>query len=94
MQEDGYPLAMEKQDFVWGSNMVVSNRADVLILTSLALRHRIELANKGIEASDTLNIKVMELSYHDKSEEDIGLTEDEISAMELETSGSSTLFPL
>ena len=84
MQEEGCPLAMEKQDFVWGSNMVVSNRADVLILTSLALRHRIELANKGIEASDTLNIKVIELSYHDKSEEDIGLTEDEISAMELD----------
>ena len=38
MQETGYPLAMKKQDFVWGSNMVVSNRADILILASLAAK--------------------------------------------------------
>lgn len=37
MQENGCPLSMKKQDFVWGSNMVVSNRADIMILASLAL---------------------------------------------------------
>ncbi len=37
LQKEGCPLAMLKQDFVWGSNMLVSNRADVLILASLAL---------------------------------------------------------
>lgn len=41
MQQDGYPLSMKKQDFVWGSNMLVSNRADVLILASL-------ISSKGV----------------------------------------------
>lgn len=36
LQEDsGYQLAMRPEDFVWGSNMVVCNRAMLLILASL-----------------------------------------------------------
>ena len=48
MQEDGYPVSMKKQDFVWGSNMVVSNRADILILASIALRKKAEKTGEDI----------------------------------------------
>ncbi len=34
-QASGYQLAMEPEDFVWGSNMVVCNRSMLLILASL-----------------------------------------------------------
>lgn len=35
MQKSGYPLAMEPEDYVWGSNMVVCNRGMLLILAAL-----------------------------------------------------------
>ena len=35
MKSNGYCLAMEKEDFVWGSNMVLLNRAMLLSLASL-----------------------------------------------------------
>ena len=38
MQEGGYPISMKKEDFIWGSNMVMSNRADILITAALVLR--------------------------------------------------------
>lgn len=84
MQEEGYPLSMLKQDFVWGSSMVVSNRANVLILTSLALKRRIELSRAGAEVPDTQNIKVIELTYNDSANGGWRLIDDEISEMELD----------
>jgi len=59
MQEDGYPVSMKKQDFVWGSNMVVSNRADILILASIALRKKAEKTGEDIRAL-TLDIELYE----------------------------------
>ena len=63
MQEEGYPLSMMKQDFVWGSNMVVSNRAGVMLLAGLALRQKIdqklELTEEEISALK-LDIEVYE----------------------------------
>ncbi len=35
MQASGYPISMKKEDYIWGSNMVASNRADVLIAAAL-----------------------------------------------------------
>ncbi len=46
MQDDGYPLSMTDKDYVWGSNMVVANRANVLIITSLALKKGEEVPEK------------------------------------------------
>jgi endoglucanase len=35
MQDKGYPVSMKSEDYIWGSNMVASNRADVLIAAAL-----------------------------------------------------------
>lgn len=84
MQEAGYPLGMETEDFVWGSNMVVSNRADVMILASLALRHRIDLIQNGQEQKESVNIKAVELSRLEREQAAAKYTEEDISSMELD----------
>ena len=62
MQKDGCPLAMKVQDFVWGSNMVVSNRADVMVLMSLVLKQQEE---NSISGSETGEIKEIRAAQHD-----------------------------
>ena len=86
MQEEGYPVSMLAQDFVWGSNMVVSNRAAVLILASLALKRRIELNDKGTDVEETHNVKAVQLSYHDGdgAAKSGRLSDEDISAFELD----------
>lgn len=42
LKKSGYLLAMEKDDFVWGSNMVVANRAILFILASRIFDEKIE----------------------------------------------------
>ncbi len=66
MQEEGYPLSMVRQDFVWGSNMVVSNRADILVLAGLALKQKLELSEGAIRTEKVHNVKAVQLSYHDR----------------------------
>ncbi|MCR5747972.1 MAG: glycoside hydrolase family 9 protein [Lachnospiraceae bacterium] len=68
MQESGYPVAMKEEDFIWGSNMVATNRADVLLTAVLALKQKIELNERGITPDESQKVKVIELSY--RKEED------------------------
>ncbi|MBO5550810.1 MAG: glycoside hydrolase family 9 protein, partial [Lachnospiraceae bacterium] len=86
MQEEGYPLSMLRQDFIWGSNMVVSNRADILILAGLALQHKLDLAERGIRVDTVHNIKAVQLSYHEKKDgkEAGALSEQEKNAIQLD----------
>ncbi len=80
LQKNGYPLAMQKQDFVWGSNMIVSNRANVLILACLALEQNINSYKKENRKD---KIKAVELEYHDKEQKNTGMSEDELRSTKL-----------
>ena len=86
MQEEGYPLSMNGQDFIWGSNMVVSNRADILILAGLALKHKLELASNGVGVDKVHNVKAVQLSYHDKKAQEMPyiLSEPEKNSIQLD----------
>ncbi len=66
MQDKGWPVSMCEEDFVWGSNMVVANRGDIMAVAALALDNKLLLDERGVEADDVQNVKVIELSYHDK----------------------------
>ena len=76
-QENGYLVAMRPQDFVWGSNMVVTNRADLLITAALFAEREIEMDEAGVNFDQTGLIKVIEYSVHN-TQEPVRMTENEL----------------
>ena len=61
-EENGYLLAMKPQDFIWGSNMVVTNRADLLITAALFEQRQLDMDDAGVSLDETALIKVIEYS--------------------------------
>ena len=76
-EQNGYLIAMRPQDFVWGSNMVVTNRADLLITAALFAEREIEMDEAGANFDQTGLIKVIEYSIHN-AQEPVRMTESEL----------------
>ena len=70
MQDEGYPVSMMPEDYIWGSNMVVTNRADVMLLAALIREKDTgeEAAEKyrraaGRQLHYILGMNAMDISY-------------------------------
>ncbi|MCR5032494.1 MAG: glycoside hydrolase family 9 protein [Lachnospiraceae bacterium] len=80
-EENGYHVAMGMKDFCWGSNMVVHNRAGLLIVASLSLNEELEMDEKGVSRDATGLVKVVEYGVIRKDETP-RLSDEERSRME------------
>ncbi len=63
MQKTGWPVSMKREDFVWGSNMIVSNRAAILAIAAMNLAGRI--GGGGSVPGDPDKIKTRIASYEE-----------------------------